>query len=199
MKRRDAAIRHGHQTRHCDAATLDRERPSWMKRAPARRIDRVGTSPSTGTSRRTSVGAGTRLPRSAPRSRGGRASARREFHDPFQNTIATRSARNSATLRSCEIKDKSDPICCCITRSRFKICACTETSRAETDSSAVMSGWIAGTHRVAPDRAPVDWAQHDDCTLRIVQSVHVHYQDLQVSGRALKLLAGHFKGRTAVN
>src|SRR4026208_1099124 len=58
------------------------------------------------------------------------------------------------TLRSCAMKTYVRPRSRCRSLSRLRICACTETSRAETGSAQTARLGLTGSHTAPPLRLP---------------------------------------------
>ena len=72
----------------------------------------------------------------------------------------TRCARCRTTARSCEMNSNATPVSRCKSASRFTICACTDTSRAETGSSQTTSSGSTDNARAMAMRwrwPPLNW------------------------------------------
>ena len=119
------------------------ERAPRPESAARRRVEGARMSPSSSTGRRArcSVGSGTTAAKSSacvygccgPRKRSLRGASSTSFP---RYITATRSQRNSTVARSCVMNRHEKPMLRCRSRRRFRIDAWTETSSADTGSSA---------------------------------------------------------------
>ena len=77
----------------------------------------------------------------------------------------TRSEMWRTTFRSWAMKTYVSPNSCCRSLSRLRICACTDTSSAETGSSQTISFGLTASARATPIRWR--WPPENSCGKRL--------------------------------
>ena len=136
-------------------------------------------------------GSGPARPPSARACRDGAGAAKSASVGPISTMrpryiTATRSQMCRTTRRSCEMKSRSGRARCCRSSSRLRICACTETSSAETGSSATMQ---LGLERQRAGDA-------DALALAAGELVRVAARGVAAAGRPVEQLAPRARRRS---